>query len=890
MVQYSFKSGNEHPLPLMPHGNSKKKKAAYVRTWASTREQLERVAGEMKPREAVHYAIAEGLGGLQTCSGIGQVPRNRQQVADMARRKDASKGPCRKNMSGAGRSSDPWYMLLNESKIHGRDVKTAFVRDVRVGTEPFCVVATNRQLNDLKRFCCTPVEYRPFTVDPTFDLGPYNVTPISYEHLLLVRRKDGNHPTPELKNLMAFGTDDEKALAGGFNENFERATHLLCEIHLRKNIEGKLVSMDIKGEDKRSIMDDIFGRKVGNVFESGLSDAEGQAKFIGLLGSLEDKWTAAHANGKAFHSWFSEKKSEDFIRSVIRPVRQRAGLGCPPAKFTTNRSERTNGVLQDFVKRNCGSAKVDEYTFVKSLEKLVETQEQEIELAVLDKGEYQLRNEFAHIVISGEEWAKMTNEQRKAALSRIHEINLDNVVPNNVAAINAKLTEDASPVFKQIISAGVDWITSDVLKLVAKKSENILKQGKVTELPAANAHDTVVIPSTSNPTKPHIIVLYANGKVECQDCPGYAASSICAHAVAASMTKGNLDVYLKWLVANNRKSGGINYSKAITYGMPAGRGRKGGRPPRSRRGKQTTSAVIPRIATPRAAIQMTPMVPPNDHGLESPMSLPAVPSQFPVTSGPSTAGVQLNRSQPGYHTTNSNPSAAVQMTPMVPLNDQVLASSMSGWPAIPSLFPVLTDPSTAGEQLHRPQPGYHTTYSNSSAAVQMTPLVPPNDHGLASPMSLPAVSSLFPVPSTGKQLHLSQPGYHPKYSNPALAAAGAWHSGLSPHLYHLVALPSNVKKCYGCGNCFADRFRQSPYNVVVKHIDRRVMRRDQATGALVYSPDYTNTYYHPSFAHIQRKNPMFDGQVFIESAVYRALGVNQIEVLKQYDLNINICN
>lgn len=94
----------------MPHGNSKKKKAAYVRTWASTREQLERVAGAMKPREAVHYAIAEGLGGLQTCSGIGQVPRNRQQVADMARRKEASKGPCRKNMSGAGRSSDPWYI------------------------------------------------------------------------------------------------------------------------------------------------------------------------------------------------------------------------------------------------------------------------------------------------------------------------------------------------------------------------------------------------------------------------------------------------------------------------------------------------------------------------------------------------------------------------------------------------------------------------------------------------------------------------------------------------------------------------------------------------------------------------------------------------------------
>ena len=47
------------------------------------------------------------------------------------------------------------------------------------------------------------------------------------------------------------------------------------------------------------------------------------------------------------------------IRSVISPVRQRAGLGFPPEKFTTNRSERTNGVLQDCVKLECGAAKTD---------------------------------------------------------------------------------------------------------------------------------------------------------------------------------------------------------------------------------------------------------------------------------------------------------------------------------------------------------------------------------------------------------------------------------------------------------------------------------------------------------------------------------------------------
>ena len=222
-------------------------------------------------------------------------------------------------MSGAGRTSETWYILLNESKIQEGDPKTTSVRDVRDGAEPFCVVGTNRQLDDLKRFCCNPVEYRPLTVDATFDFRPYNVTPISYQHLIVLRREDGKHPTmigpvllhekktqstyslfggtlkslkPELKNLMAFGTDDEKALVGGFNETYERAPCLLYEIHLCKNIDTKLLSMDIK-----------------------------------------------------------------FIRSVISPVRQRAGLGFPPDKFTTNRSERTNSVLQD-----CVNAELPELT------------------------------------------------------------------------------------------------------------------------------------------------------------------------------------------------------------------------------------------------------------------------------------------------------------------------------------------------------------------------------------------------------------------------------------------------------------------------------------------------------------------------------------------------
>ena len=286
-------------------------------------------------------------------------------------------------MSGAGRTSETWYILLNESKFQEGDPKTTFVRDVRVGAEPFCVVGTNRQLDDLKRFCCNPVEYRPLTVDATFDFRPYNVTPTSYQHLIALRNEDSKHPTmigpvllhkkktqstyslfggtlkslePELKNLMAFGTDDEKALVGGFNETFERATCLPYEIHLCKNIDTKLLSMDIKGESKQSVMDDIFGRMIGSVFESRLSDAGSAENFFGLFESLEEKWSSLHSNGSLpLLVWL--EKHEEFIRSVISPIRQRAGLGFPPDKFTTNRSERTNSVLQD-----CVNAELSELT------------------------------------------------------------------------------------------------------------------------------------------------------------------------------------------------------------------------------------------------------------------------------------------------------------------------------------------------------------------------------------------------------------------------------------------------------------------------------------------------------------------------------------------------
>ena len=265
----------------------------------------------------------------------------------------------------------------------------------------------------------------------------------------------------------------------------------------------------------------------------------------------------------------------------------------------------------------------------------MKSQEQELELAVLDKGEYQLRPEFRHQVVTSDKWAKMTNDQRKEAFSRVHLIDLEEASPNSVASVNKTLVEGDSAVFQQILSAGVDWIIVDLLMLIAHKGEVLLKEGKVTELQAASACDTLIIPSKSKPTKPHIIVVCPNGIVECQNCQGYFASYLCAHA---SLKRGTLEAYLKWLVANKRKTGGLNYSKAITFGMPAGRGRKGERQLRSRRGKQTTSMVVPRNPLPS-----TPSNGVNE--FENYPDVAQFHELFPVSCQPSVATHQAQLSQ-----------------------------------------------------------------------------------------------------------------------------------------------------------------------------------------------------------------------------------------------------
>ena len=208
-----------------------------------------------------------------------------------------------------------------------------------------------------------------------------------------------------------------------------------------------------------------------------------------------------------------------------------------------------------------------------------------------------MRTSFEHIRVTSSRWSKMTDNQMQAALKKIHTISVQDVsLSSHLLSLNQVLSETTCPLLKKLLDSGVDWIPRDLLAHMTKKASGL--NARAYPLPGTDM-DTVVIPSKSKPSKPHIVVFQANGKCECPDCLAYSASSICAHAIAASVKINRLDAFLKCLVTTKRKTGGISYSKAITFGMPSGRGRRPNQPPRKRSKAKHPSAddlvIIPRI-------------------------------------------------------------------------------------------------------------------------------------------------------------------------------------------------------------------------------------------------------------------------------------------------------
>ena len=89
-----------------------------------------------------------------------------------------------KGKSEGDATADNLFVVMQ--RAHTEDPSAQFIRGIRTAPDPAIVLACDSQINDMVCFCTSSTaEFCVLTIDPTFLLGEFDVTPITYRHLLL---------------------------------------------------------------------------------------------------------------------------------------------------------------------------------------------------------------------------------------------------------------------------------------------------------------------------------------------------------------------------------------------------------------------------------------------------------------------------------------------------------------------------------------------------------------------------------------------------------------------------------------------------------------------------------------------------------------------------------
>ena len=300
-------------------------------------------------------------------------------------------------------------------KEDARDPDTAFVRKVDNSSDPCVVLASNQQLLDVERFCTNPAKVSVLGVDATFNFGRFYLTLTTYRHLLL-RTKENCHPVrigPTLlhyrkeagsyyelastmvkphapsQNVLVYGTDGEKALSEGFGRPLPFALHLMCDIHMRDNIDSKLSHLGIRAPVSEEYRVDIFGKNINSIRIPGLIDASNPAEFDAKMVSLSEEWKRRHPQGGRLLTYFNKYKAEQIKKTMTAEVRSMAGLSFPPSVYDQNANECMNSVLQR-EKDNTGKKRLSLPQCARLIRTTVARHRTEEQLALIGIGDLEL--------------------------------------------------------------------------------------------------------------------------------------------------------------------------------------------------------------------------------------------------------------------------------------------------------------------------------------------------------------------------------------------------------------------------------------------------------------------------------------------------------------------
>ena len=161
---------------LKKHGNSKGD-VPFHPTWLSTKLKIKEECVAHGPKSTIADVSAKA-GGVLKASAPGQLPRNEKQISNFkAKLAVQSRASAFPHLS-LDAAADDLFIVMQQA--YTEDASKKFVRALNAPPKPAVVVATEHQLQDLARFCTSSFEFSILTADPTFCLGEFDVTLITF--------------------------------------------------------------------------------------------------------------------------------------------------------------------------------------------------------------------------------------------------------------------------------------------------------------------------------------------------------------------------------------------------------------------------------------------------------------------------------------------------------------------------------------------------------------------------------------------------------------------------------------------------------------------------------------------------------------------------------------
>ena len=303
------------------------------------------------------------------------------------------------------------------------------------------VYCPNWLLQNIVNECCHPESISIFSIDTTYNVGNYYVTPTTYQRRNIIHKETGSiahFPGPAMFHLQRTEREFHYFAStlceinnqfatirfiGGDRDQAQRKFLLplsyprpvYCTKHVKDDISMKLTSLGLN--DYRSkYLSDIFGSVETKT--QGLVDALTAKDFEERLNQVCSGWN------KDFLSYFNTYIKEDMKQGMTRSLLNHLGI----ETFYNNASECTNKKikvlgnehnLEKKANRQTKSLRLSHAEGISVYRKLVQQHQRDLELSILNRGSYQLTGPLAKLHLSDNKYNSMNPAERKRHFVKI---------------------------------------------------------------------------------------------------------------------------------------------------------------------------------------------------------------------------------------------------------------------------------------------------------------------------------------------------------------------------------------------------------------------------------------------------------------------------------------